>query len=48
MERVTVDFFEGSQYWEVKFDGDQIFTSSDRYEAFMFAAELKGKLNKCL
>ena len=45
---INVGWFEGSHYWEVMIDGEQVFTTQNRYEAFMFAAQLilklKGKL----
>jgi len=44
MDRITISFFEGSQYWEVRLDGDIVYTTSDRRDAYMFAAKLRGKI----
>ena len=43
-DRVTIGYFSGSQYWEVMLDGKQVYTTSDKRDAYMFAAELEGKL----
>lgn len=42
--RITVEWFEGSHYWEVNVDGGQVYTSQDKRDAQLFAAELMIKL----
>ena len=39
-EKITIDFFSGSQYYEVKIDGEVVYTTSDRRDAYLFKAEL--------
>ena len=39
---ITVDWFEGSHYWEVNVDGKQVYTSQYKRDAQLFAAEFAG------
>jgi len=45
MKQVDVNWFEGSHYWEVMVEGKQIYTSQDKRDAQLFAAELLARLN---
>lgn len=41
---ITINWFEGSHYWEVLVNGKQVYTAQTLREAQMFVAELTARL----
>ena len=39
-ERISIEYFEGSHYWEVLIDGKQVHTTQTLEEANLFVAKL--------
>lgn len=39
-KRISVNYFEGSNYWEVYIDGQRVCDFSTKEEAYLFVAKL--------